>query len=110
MSSAPRRAPGLFGRFLAPPFALGRGSADSGTTLTVEPRTDPAADAALKRRLEHQIRESFGDRLKSSDVRVVGREVFIKARVIRFWQRRSVRRSLETLPSLSGLRSTIDVE
>lgn len=109
-AQAPRRAPGIFGRFLAPPSLLGRPAADADDSISVEPRSDPATDAALKRRLEHQIRQSLGDRVQTVEVRVVGREVTVRARATRFWQRRAVRRSIETLPSLSGFRPTIDVE
>ncbi|MFO0907568.1 MAG: hypothetical protein U0794_04270 [Isosphaeraceae bacterium] len=78
--------------------------------MTVEPRTDPATDAALKRRLERQIRESLGNRVQSYEVRVVGREVIIRARTARFWQRRSVRNTLESLPGLNGYRTTVVVD
>jgi hypothetical protein len=35
--------------------------------------------------------------------------VTIRARATRFWQRRAVRRSLETLPGLAGYRPTIEL-
>jgi hypothetical protein len=106
----PRRLPGLFSRFGVPPLVLGRGGGDPGASITVEPRSDPAAEAAVKRRVERQISESFGDRLKSVEVRVVGRDVTIRARATRFWQRRSLRRSLESLPTPSGYRTTVDLQ
>jgi len=43
------------------------------------------------------------------EVRVVGRNVAIRAEASRFWQRRSVKRTLESLPGLTGYRTTIDV-
>jgi hypothetical protein len=89
---------------------MGRNTGAVGDDITVEPNTDPAADAALKRRLEYQIRTAYGDHLKTLEVRVVGRNVSIHARALRFWQRRGLRRSLESLPSLAGLRKTIEVE
>lgn len=103
-----RRTPGILGRFLPPPFSPGRGGAEP-TTITVEPSTDPAAEAALKRRIERQIRESLADRVREVEVRVVGRDVTIRARATRFWQRRAVRRTLETLPGLSGYRPRIEI-
>lgn len=106
---AARRPSGLFGRIF-PPYLGGRTLSDPDDAVIVEPRTDPAADAALKRRLENQIRSAFGEQLRSVEVRVVGRNVVIRARVARFWQRRNIRRSLESLPSLSGYRSTVEVE
>jgi hypothetical protein len=109
-SPAPRRSSGLFGRMLMPSFITGRGAGESRSTITVEPRTDPAADAALKRRIEHQIQEALGDRIRSVEVRVVGRDVTIHAKTARFWQRRNVRRTLESLPGLSGYHATFEVE
>jgi hypothetical protein len=96
---------------LTPPaFLTGRSPAEPRSAITVEPRTDPAADAALKRRLERQIQESLGDRVRSVEVRVVGREVTILAKTTRFWQRRTVRRALETLPGLNGYHATVQVD
>ena len=107
----PRRPSGLLGRVLTPPsFLTGRSPAEPRSPITVEPRTDPAADARAQRRVEREIQESLGDRVRSVEVRVVGREVTILAKTTRFWQRRNIRRSLETLSSLSGYRATIEVD
>ncbi len=105
-----RRGPRFFRRFPPPLLSTGRGSTTRGA-VTDEPKSkpDPAADAELKRRIERQVRETLGDRIKSAEVRVVGRHVAIRAEASRFWQRRSVKRTLESLPSLTGYRSTIDV-
>ena len=108
IAPAPRRPSGLFGRFFPPP-PIERGGLDERDALKVEPRSDPAADAALKRRVERQVRESVGSRLRSYEVRVIGREVAIRARGVRLWQRRAVRNALESLPALSGYRATIDL-
>jgi hypothetical protein len=70
---------------------------------------DPASDAAAKRRIERQIRELLGDRLRSVEVRVTGRNVLVVAKPSRFWQKRGVRRTLENLPALDGYRARIDV-
>jgi hypothetical protein len=95
---------------LPPPFAgVGRAPADPRASVTVEPRSDPAADAALKRRIEHQVRDSVGTRLRFYEVRVVDREVTIRAKPARFWQRRAVRHALESLPVLSGYRSRVEM-
>ncbi len=106
----PRRR-GLFGLFRLGPAPALR-SADRNTPVArvrVEPRSDPAADAALKRRIEQQVEEAVGDRVRGVEVRVVDRRVAIRARVPRFWQRRGVRRQLESLPALIGYRADIDV-
>jgi hypothetical protein len=86
----------------------GRGPGDT-ETIRVQPRSDPAADAALKRRLESQIRSAMGNQLKALDVRVVDRTVYVRAAVARFWQKRSAKRTLESLPALAGYRTRIEV-
>ena len=106
-----RRGPRFLGRFAPPSSFLGRGSRSPRDADPDEPKSksDPAADAELKRRIERQVREALGDRVRSVEVRVVGRNVAIRAEASRFWQRRSVRRTLESLPGLAGYRTTIDV-
>lgn len=104
----PRSPLSRFGRFLPAPFSAGRGDNDR-SAITVEPSTDPASEAALKRRIERQIHESLGDRVQDVEVRVVGPEVTIRAKATRFWQRRTVRRSLESLPGLAGYRHTVEI-
>jgi hypothetical protein len=106
--SAAPRATSRLGRYLASPFTTGRPGPES-SAITVEPSSDPAAEAALKRRLERQIHDAVGDKVHEAEVRVVGRDVTIRARGVRFWQRRSVRRTLESLPGLAGYRPTIEV-
>ena len=109
-----RRGPRFFGRFAPPSEFTGRASrATSRGEDSEEPsskaKSDPAADAELKRRIERQVREAVGDRVRSVEVRVVGRNVAIRAEASRFWQRRGVKRTLESLPILAGYRTTIDV-
>lgn len=70
---------------------------------------DPAVDAALKKRIEKQAREAVGDRARILEVRVAGKDVSIQARGVRMFQKRAVRKSLESIPALSGLRSSIEV-
>ena len=88
----------------------GRGRGEPDDAVVIEPKSDPAADAALKRRLERQIRDTLGDRVRSLEVLVVDRRVVIQARSSRFWQRRAVRKSIEGLPDLVGYRTTIHVD
>jgi hypothetical protein len=92
----------MFGRWLGPRERQ-RGS------VIVEPRSDPASDAALKRRLERQIQETLGNRIRNAEVRVMGREVFIRAQTSRFWYHRNVKKSLESLPNLSGYHVQVEV-
>jgi hypothetical protein len=102
---APQRR-GLLGLLPRLP-AASRPPADE--PIRVEPRSDPAADTALKSRIEAQVRRAVGDRVRDLDVRVVDRRVHIRARVGRFWQKRGVRRTLESLPGLAGYKTTVDV-
>lgn len=103
----PARRGRLWSRLTPPPTTMRDRKPDA--TITVVPRTDPAADAALKRRLEAQVRGTIGAPLRALDVRVNGREVAIRARVDRFWRRRAARRSIEALPSLAGYRARVEV-
>jgi hypothetical protein len=75
-----------------------------------DPRPGPETDAAVKRKIEKEIRDSLGDRVRSVEVRVSGRNVLVVAKATRFWQKRPVRRSLETLPILTGYRARIELE
>ncbi|WP_435009628.1 hypothetical protein P12x_000885 [Tundrisphaera lichenicola] len=95
------------GPVAAPP---GNGEASPGRAVAERSSEDPAIDSALKRRVEKQAREAVGDRARQLDVRVVGKDVAIRARGVRFLQKRAVRKSLESLPVLSGVRSTIQVD
>lgn len=113
----PARRPSTFlGRLFAPPpptparrkppdeeQAEGkpRGGSDADSRLTPE--------AEARRRIERQIRATLGDKLRSFEVHVTGRNVEIVAQPSRFWLRRSVRHSLETLPALQGFRARIEI-
>ena len=102
LQSLPRR--GLFSRFLPRPMTT-----ESDSVIKAEPRSDPAADAAIKRRVERQARETVGDRARSIEVRVVGRSITIQAHGVKFLQRRTVRKSLEGLSGISGYKSVVEV-
>ena len=97
----------VFGRFLGPTGSPGSATGP-GSSITVEPRSDPAAEAAVKRRIEKQVQQALGDRVRSVEVRVSGRTVVFRAQASRFWQRRNVRRSLETLPLPAGYRGRVE--
>jgi hypothetical protein len=107
-SNASRTAPALLGRFRAPLNST-EARSGSGSSITVEPRSDPAAEAAIRSRVQKQIQQAVGDRVRSVEVRVSGRNVLIRAQAARFWQRRGVRRSLETLAMPSGYRARVDM-
>jgi hypothetical protein len=72
--------------------------------------TDPAAVAALKRRVEKTAREVVGTKVRTIDVSVKGRKITIRAHGARLLQRRAVRRTLEGLPTISGYRTQIEVD
>jgi hypothetical protein len=72
--------------------------------------SDPAADAALRRRVEEQVRIAAGRHLRSLEVRVKDQRVAVRLHVDHFWNRKAIRRSVESLPALSGVRYSVDVD
>ncbi len=81
----------------------------SGRSIVEENSVETSAEATLKRRIEKQAREAIGDRARSIEVRVVGKSAVVQARGVKLFQKRNVRKSLEGIPALTGLRSTIEV-
>ena len=75
------------------------------------PKTEASnPDSVLvKRRIEKQAREAVGDRVRSIEVRVVGKNATVQARGVKLFQKKSVRKALENLPALTGLRTVIEV-
>jgi hypothetical protein len=109
---APWRLPGVLGRIVnqspaTPPRDTTRGAAANGRGNA---RSEPETDADVKQRIEREIRRSAGDRLQSVEVRVSGKNVLIAGKPSRFWQKRGLRRTLESLPSLKGYRARIDLD
>ena len=108
--------PGLLGRVFGQPSASQvrdaprGGEATSRLKTKAKTKSEPESDAVVKRRIEQQIRTTLGDKVQSVEVRVSGRNVLIVAKATRFWQKRGVRRSLESLPALSGFRARIDLD
>ncbi len=82
---------------------------NDGVIAVEPPRSDPATDDALKRRIERQARAIGGDRIRTLDVKVKGKRVLIRATANRFWQRRGLRNDLQTLQALAGLQSQVEV-
>jgi len=121
-SPTPRRGR-FFGLFAAPvvvpPTALNSRPASASPTATgsgrdsrltpEDPKAKAAAEVALKRRIEKQARDSVGDRARSIEVHVDRQTAGIRASGVKFYQKRTVRKILESLPALTGLRSTIEV-
>ena len=91
----------------------GRGQDDRSSVRQVEPPEidpgDPIAVDALRRGIERHIVARQGDRLSMLEVLIVGPRVHIRAQSARFWQRRDLRRDLESLPMPEGFRSTVEV-
>ena len=86
----------IFGRLFRPQGSGGE-PAEPRSSISAEPRSDSAADAAIKKRIEKEVQQAVGDRVRSVEIRISGRSVIIRARATCFWQRRGVRRSLETM-------------
>jgi hypothetical protein len=112
---APRRGAGVLGRLFGlqpPPPPVPR---PESRTDDAKPKRDSNAESDLdpdivaRRRIERQIRATLGDKVRSFEVQIDGRNVVVIAQPSRFWLRRSVRRSLETLPALQGYRARIEV-
>ena len=111
-SGAPRR-PQASGSVLGRFFDQGRLDQSRNSPrseIKVERRADPASETALRRRVDHQIRDQLGDRIADLDVRIAGKTIVIRARATRFWQKRNVRRTLETLPTISGYQTRIELD
>ena len=111
---APRRGTGILGRLFGPPPPpppTSREASRSDAKTKSDPDTDKDLDADViaRRRIERQIRATLGDKVRSFEVRITGRNVVIVAQPSRFWLRRSVRHSLETLPALQGYRARIEI-
>ena len=104
--AGPRRR-GLFGRFLPPLPAPPRPKASRSKREDIEP--DAAADASLKRKVEAQAANASGRLARSIDVRVKDRKVTIRAQASRPWNRRALRKNLEGLPSLAGVKWDVDI-
>ena len=109
---APWRLPGVLGRIMSQsPAAPSRDRSSSASAKArSKSRTEPETDADVKRRIEREIRTTTGDKLQSVEVRVNGKNVIILGRPAWFWQKRGLRRTLESLPSLKGYRARIDLD
>ncbi len=111
---APKRLPGILGRLFQPlpppPVRAQARSSASPAQKKADTSNEPVTDASVKRKIEKQIRETLGDRVRSVEVRVSGRNVLIVGQATRFWQKRAVRRSLETLSALDGYRARIELD
>jgi len=105
-SPSPHGPLGVFGRLWG---AEGGSSTSEEDGITIEPHSDPAVEAAVKRRVEKQIQAELGDRVRDVDVRVKGREILIRARATHFWLRRSARRTLDALPLPAGYRGRVEM-
>ena len=94
----------MFGKLLGPRDQI----ANPRSSISVEPRSDPAAEAAAKKRIERQVQVAVGDRVRSVEIQVSRPFRGHPGPGYRFWQRRAVRRSLETMPLPSGYRAGRD--
>ena len=78
----------MLGRFFQPPPAAPvRGdsrNAESQARKKGDARPEPVTDASVKSKIEKQIRDTLGDRVRSVEVRVSGRNVLIVAQATRF--------------------------
>ncbi len=61
------------------------------------------------RALEREIQKTLGDRARSIEVRVSGKNALVVVKPTRFWQKRAIRATLEAMPSLARYHARIDV-
>jgi hypothetical protein len=105
--------PGVIGRMIGQPPAAPRRNLSRDSDGANRPQGDGRAKAAtnadVKRQVERQIRETLGDKVQSVQVRVSGKNVLIVAKPAWFWQKRAVRRTLESLSVLDGYRVKVDL-
>lgn len=108
LSASPRSA-SILGRLLGP-ATLDEDTAPppAANSAKRESRSDPAAEAALKRRIRNQVEQALGDRVRSVEVRISGRTVIFRAHASRFWYRRGVRRTLESMPLPAGYHARVE--
>jgi hypothetical protein len=107
-SLAPRGSTTVFGGMIRPQSSA-EGPAGTRVPKPAEPQSDSASDAAIKKRIEKQVQLVVGDRVRSVEIRLSGRMVVIRAQAARFWQRRGVRRSLESMPLPAGYRARVEM-
>jgi hypothetical protein len=109
----PARRPRLFGFFSGPAPSTAASSDPAGSKPIIPGRAmvddEPAAESALKKRIERQAREVVGNRARSVEVKLDGKEAVVHVSGVKFLQKRAIRKQLEGIPALSGLRSTIEV-
>lgn len=73
-------------------------------------RSDPAADTALRQKVEAQADRALGRHVRDLDVRVMDQKVVIRAKADFFWNKRGIRKTLGTLPAIRGHEATIEVD
>lgn len=93
----------------APARRTAPGTARERDADKVESTGDPAVEAAVRRRVEKQVRDALGGRVKDVDVKVSGRNVVVRARASRFWYRWTTRRTLNSLPMPAGYRARVEL-
>ena len=79
-------------------------------TTAGSPGEESSPESTLKRRIERQAREVVGSRGRSVEVEVEGKRAIVRVGGVKLFQKRGVRKQLEGIPALSGLRSTIVVD
>lgn len=107
----PARRPRLFGfRPGAAPMVAPGATAALGRATAGSPGEESSPESTLKRRIERQAREVVGSRGRSVEVEVEGKRAIVRVGGVKLFQKRGVRKQLEGIPALSGLRSTIVVD
>ena len=67
-------------------------------------------DISFRRQLDRAIRAAGAPHIRSQEVLVQDRKVWIRLKADRFWNKRTLRKSVESLPILAGYDVRLDVE
>ncbi len=110
----PARPQGFLGRLLgipAPEPSERKEAATPARAPSNRPasRAGAAATSDPRRALEREIVRVLGDKARSVEVRVSGKNALVVVKPTRFWQKRAIRSTLDSLPALAGYHARIDV-
>lgn len=84
-------------------------STDGGSPMDIN-SSDGISEVRLRQRIEKQIREVVGDRGRTIEVHLTGRTASVQVSGVRFYQKRAVRRSIEAIPALVGIQTSINIQ
>lgn len=105
----PARQQGFFARLLGIPAPVERQSPATRKAEPPRPASRAGATGDPRRTLEREIQRTLGDRARSIEVRVSGKNALVVVKPTRFWQKRSIRSTLEAMPALADYHARIEI-